>query len=272
MARNIKDRLERLAIDVSNINNFNYAPLCGYSTEKIDGMIRELVEDFPGMYYRSSDTMITVAGTPNSQIGIEKVEEWEKRVKNVFDTLRSDSEYKELLKAYRKNDQDKIRDHLPGVFVDFMRSDIVDGSTLQLFHGVRVPKGIHPKSYLDFCLRIQKEGLKRSPYGLHMDMDYNIRPVFATPNEYDSHGIIYFSFKPKDHTVVLDKNGDEAKIYTPLLKTDLELKLRDADTIPSHGPQELGIRVDRAESYISEVEERLQKKGIAFKKLGLPKK
>ena len=80
----------------------------------------------------------------------------------------------------------------------------------------------------------------------------------------------FFSFNPSEYTVVLDDRLDEARIYTPVLKTKFNLWLRDSDTLQSYNGFETGIIGKKAESYAKSLEKIAQEREVKFKKLGLP--
>ena len=274
MVKTLQDKLEGLAIDVSNIYNFNYASEYGYNKKAISNLIDDIKRDFPNVYLERSDkTMLEIPLEPDtSEVNILKLKRRISEVRKIFKKLRKDKSYKELFRAYKEDNQEDIAKYLEGVFVDLSKSEIIppESRKLELFHGVTVPKGMEPEKYLDLCVKIMENGLKPSPYGLHMGMDRLIRPIFATPEKYDTHGLAFFSFNPSEYTVVLDDRLDEARIYTPVLKTKFNLWLRDSDTLQSYNGFETGIIGKKAESYAKSLEKIAQKRGVKFKKLGLP--
>lgn len=271
--KDLKSRLERIAIDVSNLRNFNYADEYGLTERNVGKMIDGFIQDFPGAFLDSRSTsMLEFYPADLTQVNQEKLAEREKEVKKLYCLLKSDDSYRRLLKAYRSGDQDKIKQTLPGVFHNPRMADIFDGSEIRcLFHGVRVPEEIDAEDYLKLCLKIQKEGIRNSPYGLHMNMDQTIRPVFATPDKNKAHGILFFSFRPQGYTVELDKSLQEARIYVPRLKVPMEINVRSADTLHSYSPDEVGIDENKASKFIEELERGLKRKKIPFKNLGIPK-
>mgnify|MGYP001573693359 CR=1 FL=1 len=273
--RSLKSRLERLAINVSNLRNFNYADRYGLTERNVQGLIASLIRDFPGAFIDRPGALATLL-EPHimdlKHVEDSKLTEREKEFKKLYGILKSDDSYRKLLDAYRKGDQVGIRRALPHVFLNPRISDIVNGSHIsELFHGVSVPDGMSPKDYLELCLSIQRDGIRNSPYRLHMNMDHTVRHVFTTPNHYNAHGILFFSFRPNGYTVALDKSLTEARIYTPRLKVPMRFNLRGAETLPSYGPDEGVIEVSQAEDYIKELERRLTEKSITFKRLGIPK-
>lgn len=271
--KDLRSRLERIAIDVSNLRNFNYADEYGLTEKNVERMIERFIHDFPGAFRDIRPTsMLEFYHLDLTQVDQEKLAQREKEVKKLYGLLKSNDSYRRLLEAYRSGDQDKIKQTLPGVFHNPKMADIFNGSDIRyLFHGVRVPERMDAEDYLKLCLKIQKEGIRNSPYGLHMNMDQTIRPVFATPDKNKAHGILFFSFRPQGYTVELDKNLQEARIYVPRLKVPMGINIRNADTLHSYSPDEVGIDVNKAGKFIEDLEIGLKRRKIPFKTLGIPK-
>lgn len=278
MLKPVKKRLEELAWDISSIRNFNYAGEYGNTEKGIKMLIIRLMRDFPNVYGNNPINPNDFFGLHlDSQIpkdiDTSKISEWERDVNKRLRELRSNPNYKALLQAYRKDDQKEISKILPLVFAKHGLNRILEPEEKapRLYHGMTIPdKEMTPEDYLNLCLKIQKQGLKPSPYGLHCDMDKNIRPIYFALSPLESHGLLSLSFIPNSKTVVVG-GGREARIYTKNLKTDFSLNLRDAETLVSYAPDNnIGIPTERTESYCSELKNLLKSRKIQFNELKIP--
>lgn len=277
MGKDLKSRLRELAWDVTSIGNFNYASQYGYKVKDIILIAEGISRDLSGVYdLMGSSYPILEILSENAleDVDLSKIREWERQVKKVLTTLRSDPEYKRLRVAYRNNDQIQVSETLPNVFVNYEIQTLIEPNqkSPRLSHGITVPEGMNAEQYLEFCLKISREGLKPSPYGIHMEMDRNIRPIYSATRPLDAHGLIALTFTPESHAVVIDNNKKEAKIYSPKLQANFEFTLRDIDTLTSYGPDD-GVVVpnDQIGQYLKDLEEGLTIRKIPFKKVKIPK-
>ena len=277
MLKPVKRRLEELAWNISSIGNFNYAKEYGNTERGIKMLITRLMRDFPNVYGNNPTNPDDFFGLHldaqiPDDIDTSKISEWEKDVNKRLIELRSNPHYKALLKAYRQDNQKEISEILPLVFAKSGLEKVLEPNekAQRLYHGVTIPDKASPQDYLNLCLKIQKQGLKPSPYGLHCDMDKNIRPIYFALSPLESHGLLSFSFIPNSKTVVV-AGGREARIYTKNLKADFSLNLRDPETLASYAPDnDIGIQVERVESYCSELKDLLKSKKIPFNELKIP--
>lgn len=275
MVKTVKRRLEELAWDISSIGNFIYAPEYGHTEEKIERLAERAKKEFLGQYNITKTTypIVELILQPNLEgITKENLGRFEKEVGGILKELKGDEQYTKLRDAYEKDDQEKVADALPQVFVDFRTQSIIGPheTPQRLFHGVTVPNGFTPDQYLAFCLKIKEEGLIPSQFGQHHSMDRDVRPIYSTPSPLESHGLIGLTFIPKNYAVVIENNQEEAMIYTPRLKADFELTLRHSDTFTSYRPHDYpGVPDEQIKDYVKSLESGLKKKGIPFHKLNL---
>lgn len=276
MKKDLRSRLNELAWDITSIGNFNYAQEYGHKIESIQNLAERVASELPGVYEVMSSTYpIVEVVYPDAIDSIDpnKITKWKKEVGRILTQLREDPSYIELLKAYNNDDQKEIAEILPNVFVNFATDKLIEPGQKSppLFHGITVPKKMSAEEYLELCLRMQREGIKPSPYGLHMDMDRNIRPVFSALNPYEAHGLIALTFRPTDHTVVIENNDSEARIYSKRLKAKFGLVLRDAETLVSYSPgNDVGVPRDKTEGYVKDLTNLLNERKIPFKRISLP--
>lgn len=276
MPKSVKRRLEELAWDVSSIGNFNYASQYGNTERGVKVLIKRLMKDFPDIYSNDpANPGDFFELSPNTQIpndiDLSKIRGWENEVKKRLKELRSDPKYKTLLEAYRKDNQKEIAKMLPLVFAKPELDGILEPEKMapRLYHGVTIPAGATPQNYLNLCLRIQREGLRPSPYGLHCDMDRSIRPIYFALESLKSHGLLSLSLRPDSKTVVIGRG--EAKIYTKRLKADFKLLLRDAETLVSYAPDDdVGVPKNQAEDYVKDLTDLLHERKVPFKRISLP--
>lgn len=273
MVKTVKRRLEELAWDITSIGNFIYAPEYGHTEEKIERLAERANKEFLGQYDVAKTTypVVELKLQPNlERINKKNIGKFEKEVGDILKELKGDEQYKKLREAYEKDDQVRVVDALPQVFVDFRTQSIIEPheTAQRLFHGITVPNGFTPDQYLAFCLKIKEEGLIPSPFGQHHSMDRDIRPIYSTPSPLESHGLIGLTFIPKNYAVVVENNQEEAMIYTPRLKADFELTLRHPDTFTSYRPHDNpGVQDEKIKDYVKNLESSLKEKGLKFHRL-----
>lgn len=258
-----------LALRVAEIRHFDPKFLAAFGLEQEWGNAVTRMDHELGFCAVEGGTLEQILALTSEQLA-----PWRELVQRIRDEVKTDPDYKALVDAYGRNDQRALAELVPWVLSSPSAASFLRGE--RLYHGVKI-EGDDVNSHIDLILKIQKEGILPSPFGLHPSMTEEVRPVYSALAPLHAHGLAMLAFEPAltGHTVFSDWAGffgAESLIYTPLLTGPFKLLLASEKLLYKRA--EKGQRLvgestgldspEAAREYRSRLEQALRERGIAF--------
>jgi hypothetical protein len=297
MTNELVRRLKILDTDADHLGNYRISSDYGYPSKELRGLTEEISKDFPRAYSHYD----VRKGATDSDVDFEKLSFWEETVKEIGNTIRMDSRYQSLVRAYNSNDQAEISRLLREVF-DMKRLQSTSEDTPEtrrlrkrpFYHGVfprktalgqvgidfetecpPIDEFISPDDYIDRCLTIMSEGLKPSMGAHTAPMDRNIMPVYLVDSPSETHGLLMLELMPQAHgfDVWCRVPGphhsiaiEEMVVYSPALKVPMTLGLKSANFLRKYGDQGPSLDGETSEEK-SRIKELLSYRGHVERRL-----